>query len=274
MKKAISFLICSILIAAVASMFIAPQVHVQHQGSSAFKMALNQAVDRLENGGRIILAGTATPVAAQVLPTYDGRYTCDTYNIPGTETCDAANPMCGISGAHTSDPMGHTCVVDAYTCQMSTCDTYDSQQFTCDANNADCTSAAGGHTTEPPPYNHTCDGNTCDGVFTCDFTVDPRAPTCDAANIDCVKTTIDYAMITCNPMRPECQVNNPEHCTAQTYPTCDNASPTCVFGAECHYTTKIYDTCDGISPTCDGQPGCTNPVQRTDWGRIKHNYRK
>ncbi len=256
MKKVIALFLCPLCALLVVGLFAASQTKVQHQGSSAFNVALQQAVDRLEDGGKAVLAGTATPVqAAPLVPTYDGRYTCQTYD-PAYTTCDRV--QCNYQ--HTADPAGHTCVAGEYTCQMATCDTYDAQKYTCDVyKNPQC-GAPNQHTTEPPPYNHTCQGHTCDGTFTCDFTLDPRALTCDAGNFECVHTTFDAFMVTCNPMLPECRMNNPGHCTAQTYPTCQAGVPTCDPG---------NPACATIDPS---QPGCATPVEETTWGHIKARY--
>jgi len=62
MKKAIVFLLVPICAAFVLGLLVTPQTKVQHQDSSAFQVALQGAVDRLEGGGRVLLAGTATPV--------------------------------------------------------------------------------------------------------------------------------------------------------------------------------------------------------------------
>jgi len=116
------------------------------------------------------------------------------------------------------------------------------------------------HTVEPFPYNHTCDGHTCDGSFTCDFTLDPRAGTCDAADPACGFTTFDAFTPTCNPMLPECRINNPGHCTAENYPTCQMGFVTC-------------DPADPVCTTIDpAQPGCATPVEKTSWGQIKTLY--
>jgi hypothetical protein len=241
----------------VLSLFVSPTPKIQHQDSSAFQTALQQAVSRLEGSGKVLLAGTATPALAggAQTATFDGAYTCQTYDI-AINTCDPGRPECVV---HTADPLGHTCVGGEYTCQMATCDTYDPSMPTCDPNKTECTGAAG-HTFEPPPYNHTCEGHTCDGAFTCDFTVDPRAWTCDAADIDCLGETFDAFMETCNPMLPECQINNPHHCTAQAYDTCDPSVPTCELG---------NPDCETVDPQA---PNCGTPVERTTWGKVKVKY--
>jgi hypothetical protein len=253
-KKVIGFLLCPLCAVLLLSLIVTPQTKIYHRDSSAFQLALQQAVDRLEGGSRLLLAGTVTPVAAHPMqPTFDGRYTCETYE-QGFPTCD---PGAGCL-AHTADPQGHTCMNGEYTCQLATCDTYDSQMPTCDPNGANCNVP---HTTEPAPYNHTCEGHTCDGSFTCDFTVDPRAVTCDAADPQCLDFTFDAFMTTCDPMRPECRTNNPKgHCTAQNYPTC-------VAGVV---------TCDVADPLCvtinPAKPECATPVKETTWGQIKAKY--
>jgi hypothetical protein len=217
---------------------------------------LQQAVYRLEGGGKMLLAGTATPVvAAPQQYTYDGRYTCETYD-PAMYTCDAGLPDCQTGIEHTADPQSHTCSDEWYTCEVATCDTYDPLMVTCDPNDPCCTTCP--HTQEPPPYNHTCDGHTCDGAFTCDFTVDPRALTCDAADVDCMIPTRDAFVITCNPMKPECRLENPDHCTAEGYPTCDPSQPTC-----------DPVVCSTVDPN---DPHCGTPVKKTTWGGIKAEY--
>ncbi len=256
MKKAITLLLVPLCTVVLLSLLVTPQSRIQHQDSSAFKMALQQAVDRLEGGGKLLLAGTATPVAAagvQQEATYDGRYTCETYE-PAYPTCDPGPAGCVD---HTADPQGHTCWDELYTCQAVTCDTYDPLMVTCDPNNADCVFP---HTSEPAAFNHTCEGHTCQGTFTCDFTVDPRAPTCDAADFDCQRPTFDAFVTTCDPMKPECSVNNSGHCTAQTYPTCDAAVPTC---------DPADATCVTLDPT---DPNCTTPTKKTTWGAVKAKY--
>jgi hypothetical protein len=256
MKKAIVFLLIPICAAFVLGLLVTPQTKVQHQDSSAFQVALQGAVDRLEGSGELLLAGTATPVhAAPQQPTFDRRYTCDTYE-PGLPTCDAS------CGEHTTDPLGHTCLNEAYTCQQATCDTYDPQAFTCDRFDPACGPVPPPpHTFEPAPYNHTCDGHTCDAAFTCDFTVDPRAYTCDAADPQCEAPTFYYLQPTCNPMLPECRINNPLHCTSQAgYPTCEPGLITC-------------DPGDPLCATVDpADPRCGTPVEETTWGQIKTLY--
>lgn len=211
MKKVIGVLLFSLCTVALLSLIFAPHSKIDHQSSSAFEAALNVAIDRLESGGRTIIVGSATPVAAAALQaTYDNGYTCD----------------------------------------AATCDTYDATYLTCDRINPTC--AGNGHTYEPSPYNHTCEGYTCNAAHTCDFTADPRAETCDAANGECQQPTFNNNVVTCNPMQQECRKNNPNgFCTAVNYPTCD-----------------------GVSFTCDGQTGCTNPTERTSWGKIKSKYQE
>lgn len=253
MKRAIGFLLSPICAVLLLSLLVTPQTKTDFEDSSAFQVALQQAVDRLEGGGKLLLAGTATPVAAksEPVPTYDGRYTCETYDI-ALATCDPAMPGCL---PHTSDPQGHTCIAGEYTCDLPTCETYDAQMFTCDPNAAACVWP---HTTEPVPYNHTCDGHTCDGSFTCDFTVDPRALTCDAADPQCELATFNAFLPTCDPMRIDCRENNPHgYCTAQGYNTCELTTPTCDPG---------QPGCDTVDP---GKPGCATPVKRTTWGQVK-----
>jgi hypothetical protein len=138
---------------------------------------------------------------------------------------------------------------------VATCDTYDPHMATCDPGAAECLVQ---HTTEGTPYNHTCDGHTCDGSFTCDFTLDPRALTCDAADDECISTTYDAFAITCNPMKEECRINNPGHCTAEGYNTCDPTAPTCDPA-----------TCSTIDPN---EPGCATPIRHTTWGAVKAKY--
>ncbi|UCG53032.1 MAG: hypothetical protein JSW58_05615 [Candidatus Latescibacterota bacterium] len=256
MKRAIVLLVGPLCAIFVVSLLVAPQSKIQHQDSSAFQMALQQAVDRLEGSGKTFIAGTATPArAAPQQPTFDGRYTCDTYEQAMT-TCDPAMPGCVD---HTTDPMGHTCVHGEYTCQIATCETYDMQNTTCDVNHPDCPTVP--HTTEPPPYHHTCQGHTCDEGFTCDFTTDPRAFTCDAANSQCEDVTFNAFIPTCNPMDPACRTNNPKgYCTADNYPTCIVTQTTC----------DVADpACDTIDPT---KPGCATPTETTTWGKIKERY--
>jgi hypothetical protein len=96
--------------------------------------------------------------------------------------------------------------------------------------------------------------------LTCDFTVDPRALTCDAADPQCHFTTFDAFAPTCDPLKPECRENNPQHCTAQAYPTCDPSVPTCDPG---------NPLCTTIDPV---QPECATPVEKTSWGQIKTLY--
>jgi hypothetical protein len=246
-KNAIGLLLCSVLAVVLMAFLVQPRQKIQHDDSSAFQIALDQAIQRLEGGGAMLLAGTATPAHANPVPepTYDGKYTCDTFDQAAL-TCDPAAPGCSMAGLpHTSDPAGHTCVGGAYTCEsFSTCDTYDMQALTCDVfRDPDC-GIPGTHTCEPAPYNHTCQSVTCDGVYTCDLTVDPRAATCDAADPACATLTFDYAMATCNPMDPICRINNPGHCTSDAYYTCYS-----------------------------GPPECNNPVKKTTWGKLKHEYR-
>jgi hypothetical protein len=253
MKKAMGFFLGSICVVVLLGLLVTPQPRVQHQGSSAFDVALEQAVNRLEGGSKFLLGGAATPVDAQLQPTFDGRYTCETYEA-GLATCDPA-----ACGDHTTDPVGHTCVAGEYTCQAATCDTYDRQQLTCDPYNSACP-GPGTHTTEAAPFNHTCDGHTCDGAFTCDFTVDPREPTCDAADPNCHYTTFDAFQVTCDPMKEECRVNNPDHCTAEGYFTC---------------AVPIQITCDPGDPACptiDPAQGCATATEHTTWGQIKTLY--
>jgi hypothetical protein len=133
---------------------------------------------------------------------------------------------------------------------------------TCDPNDGVCNVP---HTTEPAPYNHTCDGGTCDGHFTCDFTVDPRAETCDAADPLCQAThgpiTFNHYQPTCDPMNPGCRLNNPKHCTAQepgAYLTCDPSVTTCDATAGCE--------------TVDPVPPCATPTKWTTWGQLKDLY--
>lgn len=257
-RRAIGFLLGPICAALLVSLLVTPQPRPHHEDSSAFQTALQQAVDRLESGGRLLLAGTATPVLAGVQqPTYDGRYTCDTYEVTML-TCDPAGGLCP---AHTSDPQGHTCVAGEYTCDLPTCDTYDPQQLTCDTNDPACGGPAL-HTFEPPPYNHTCDSYTCDGHFTCDFTVDPRAETCDAADPMCMRTTFDAFIVTCNVMLPECRQNNPDACTALNYPTCTPGVPTC---------DPIDPACATVDPS---DPACWTPTETTTWGQVKAKYQQ
>lgn len=252
MKKAMGLLLVPLCTVVMVSLFITPQPKIQHQDSSAFQLALQQAVNRLEGGGKLLLAGTATPAAAvEPIPTYDGGYTCETYDA-AMMTCD---PQAGCL-EHTADPAGHTCVNEMYTCQVATCDTYDPMMETCDPNSADC---AVPHTTEPAPFNHTCDGHTCDGAFTCDFTVDPRAMTCDAADYDCERPTFNVYEPTCDWMREECRINNPRACTAEQYETCDPSVPTCDA------------SCATVDPN---DPNCGTPVEQTTWGAVKAKYSK
>jgi hypothetical protein len=131
--------------------------------------------------------------------------------------------------------------------------------MTCDPNSAACGTPGGLHTFEQAPYNHTCDGHTCDGAFTCDFTVDPRAETCDAADPQCHYTTFDAFMITCNPMKEECRINNPGHCTAEGYDTCDPTLPTC-----------DPVNCATFDPNL---PECGTPTEQTTWGGVKAIFR-
>jgi hypothetical protein len=253
-KKAIGLLLIPLCTVLVLSLLVTPQSRIQHQDSSAFGLALQRAVDRLEGGSKVLLAGTATPVAAMVpAATYDGAYTCDTYE-PAMLTCDPAQGC----AEHTMDAMAHTCSNEMYTCQVATCDTYDPQMVTCDPNGAEC---AVPHTSEPAAYNHTCDGHTCDGAFTCDFTVDPRALTCDAANVDCAGPTFNHNEVTCNPMQDECQLPF-NQCTAQQYPTCEPGVATCDPGDP---------ACATVDPS---DPRCGTPVKQTTWGKVKAEYRQ
>jgi hypothetical protein len=210
-----------------------------------------------------MMNATAPPVVAQTSSaTFDGRYTCDTY-APNFPTCQPGHPDCPFAGVtHTADPNGHTCRAQ-YTCQMATCQTYDSQAYTCDPNRPDCRPATG-HTTEMPPYGHTCDGQTCDGSFTCDFTADPRGQTCDAADPLCQRPTFNAFEPTCNPMQLGCRHNNPGACTAQpTNPTCSGLPPcgpptsdprsvTC-DAMQCYTVSPTQPTCDPAGVTCNGQ---------------------
>jgi hypothetical protein len=254
-KKVIGIIIGSVCTVFVLSLLIAPQPKIHHQDSSAFGLALDLAVGRLEGARDVLATGTATPAGAQVSnPTFDGAYTCETFEVAGGAiTCDAGDPACPGAGLpHTADPLGHTCVSGAYTCEVMTCDTYDPQALTCDAFNPQCGPVPPPpHTFEPPPYNHTCEGHTCDGAFTCDFTVDPRAFTCDAASPNCVELTFQHTLLTCDPLNINCRTNNPKgFCTAANYPTCD-----------------------GISLTCDNSPGCTTATERSTWGQVKDKYK-
>jgi hypothetical protein len=118
------------------------------------------------------------------------------------------------------------------------------QGYTCDVyKNPEC-GTPNCHTTEPAPYNHTCEAVTCDGVYTCDLTVDPRSETCNAADPDCQAPTYQHDQATCNPMDMVCRFNNPGHCTADNYLTCYS-----------------------------GPPECDTPVKHTNWGKIKNQYR-
>lgn len=187
-KKAIGTLICSLCTVILFALLIIPQSRVQHEDSSAFQMALNLVVERLEASGETILHSTATPVAADIL------------SVGTTE--------------------------NGYTCDTPTCDTYDKYVITCDESKTECTGT--GHTFEPKPYNHTCDGHTCDGKFTCDITADPRAETCNAQYAVCKEPTFNGVDATCNPLYQEFRQNNPKgFCTAVKYPTCDGDNPTC-----------------------------------------------
>jgi hypothetical protein len=182
---------------------------------------------------------------------------CHVTASPNQLTCNPLDPSCGVTcnpndiNCHpttcppqpTCDPTGATCS-GAYTCQFPTCETYDAHKFTCDRTRPEC--AGAGHTTEPPPYSHTCQGPTCDHSFTCDITADPRSYTCDAANTLCVKPTFNAYVLTCNPMLPECRINNPQHCTSQIYHTCQSGVPEC--------------------PPVG--------VKGTTWGQVKEKYKK
>ena len=254
MKRALGLLIVPRCAVVILSLLVTPQSRIQHQDSSAFTMALQQAVDRLEGGGKILLAGTVTPVVAAPLEcTTDGGYTCDTYD-PLMTTCD---PAAGCAGL-TVDPQGLTCRDEMYTCQVATCDTYDMRMATCDHNSAEC---AAQHTLEAKPYDHTCDGQTCNGAFTCDFTVDPRALTCDAADPDCSVPTFNHIELTCNPMQDGCKFPWNE-CTADQYPTCESGIQTCDPGDP---------SCATVDPT---DPTCGTPVKQTTWGAVKAEYLK
>lgn len=233
MRKRIAFLCGCFCVAVIFVVLATPEPKVHHAGSSAFTAALDAAVTRLEHGGRAVTGATAVVMNA----------TAPAVVAQGTQT------------------------YDAYTCEAATCDTYNPQVPTCDAQNPACRPPGGVHTTEPPPYNHTCEGQTCDGSFTCDFTADPRAPTCDAARTDCIHETFNAYVPTCDPLRPECRGNNPGACTVQaTYPTCSGAacppptsdprSVTC--DAHCGPTTDPgQPTCDPAGPTCSPtQPTC------------------
>src|SRR2546426_2612177 len=145
MQKVIAVLCGCCCVALLVTAVVSPRTRVHHEASSAYTAALDQAVERLEKGGRAVLGATAVmmnatepAVTAQGAATSDGRYTCDTYNAT-QPTCQGA-----VCPTHTADPNGHTCRA-AYTCQMATCQTYDPQSVTCDPNRADC---AVQHTTE------------------------------------------------------------------------------------------------------------------------------
>lgn len=252
-RRAIGLLLAPLCAVVILSLLVTPQSKIQHQDSSAFGKALQQAVYRLEGGSKMLLAGTATPVLAAAAQqcTFDGRYTCETYD-PVMTTCD---PGTGCID-HTAEPQGHTCSNEWYTCQIATCDTYDPQMATCDPNSAECCYP---HTAEPEGMNHTCDGHTCDRAFTCDYTVDPRWPTCNAAYVDCTVPTRDAFVMTCNPMQEECRLENPDHCTSDMYPTCDPSQPTC--------DPVICETVDPNSPHCG------TPVRQTTWGGVKAIFR-
>jgi hypothetical protein len=279
LKKAIGFVLGPVCVVLLVSLLITPQTKSLHEDSSAFQVALDQAVARLEGGGKALLAGTATPVvAAPAECTWDpDSYTCDTYEPAGFFTCEPAQQTCDVSciPPHTADPIGLTCKggPPAYTCDFATCETYDMQVMTCDHNNPQCGPVETSdpppcepghqHTSEFAPYGHTCYGHTCDAGFTCDFTADPRAGTCDAADPLCQLPTFQHDVTTCDPMDPLCRMHNPKgYCTAANYPwgTCDGAQ-----------------TCDPLEPGCTTvdpqEPGCATPIERTTWGKVKSKYK-
>ena len=262
MRKLIQVLCACCCVAVVTAVLASRPVRIHHESSSAFPTALQAAVDRLENGGRAVMGATAVmmnatapAVVAQNSPvTFDGRYTCETYS-PNFPTCQQG-PACPFAGlTHTADPNGHTCRAQ-YTCQMVTCQTYDHQAMTCDPNQPICRPPTG-HTTEPPPYGHTCDGQTCDGSFTCDFTADPRGSTCDAAHPLCQRPTFNAFEPTCNPMLPQCRYNNPGACTAQPMnPTCSGLPPCGPMTSDprsvtCDPLVCSTPTSNPTQPTCD-----------------------
>ena len=223
MQRVIAVLCGCCCVALLVTALTTPQPRVRHESSSAFTVALESAVGRLENGGRaalgataVMMNATAPAVVAQGTPTFEG-----------------------------------------YTCQTATCNTYNPQQPTCDRGNPMCLPPGATHTAEPPPYNHTCEGQTCDGSFTCDFTADPRSETCDAANTVCVRPTFSAYQPTCDPFQPDCRRNNPGACTVQPN------NPTC-SGAACPvYTSDPRSvTCDPATPGCGGGP-TTDPLQQT-----------
>jgi len=236
MKKFIVVLLSCCCAVVLANLIATSQVRVNHQHSSAFNAALVSAVDRLENGARaaagataVMMNATAPGANAQVGgPTFNGRYTCETYQGPNQPRCNGTE--------HTVESFRYTC----NTAPGATCQTYDVSQFTCDPNRPDC---GGAHTTEPPPYNHTCQAVTCDGSHTCDFTVDPRALTCDRGN-ECSEVTLNSNHLTCDPTRPQCRGKNPLACTIQAGCTSDGAA-----------------TCDPVAPGCG--PYTTDPRSAT-----------
>jgi len=170
-----------------------------------------------------------------------------------------------------------------------TCETYNIDKPTCDANNAAC-SWIYPHTVDPA--GHTCisgaytceDFATCDTYdmqgYTCDVYQDPEcgspdchttepAPynhTCEAITCDGVYTcdiTVDPRSETCNVADPDCQAPTYRHDTA----TCNPMDMVCRFNNPGHCTAQSYLTC------YSGPPECDTPVQRTNWGKIKNRYR-
>jgi hypothetical protein len=253
MQKVIAVLCGCCLVALTVTAVLTPQPKVHHADSTAYTAALSSAVDRLEHSNRTVLGATAILL-------------------------NAAAPAALAQGAPT---------FEGYTCQAPTCDTYNPQRPTCERTNPIC-SGSGVHTTEPPPYDHTCQGQTCDGSFTCDFTADPRAPTCDAANTSCQQPTFNAFQSTCDPLQPACRPNNPGACTAQpNNPTCSGAAcPTHTSdprSVTCDASNPVCPpltsnpgqvTCDPAFPTCDqSNPLCRVGASGTTWGKVKDSYR-
>jgi len=198
-------------------------------------------------------SATCDPAYCQP-PTYDGRYTCETYQGPGMPRCIGVNHTIQAQGAYTcSSPACMTYDAGRPTCdtnQPACRPTYDPATLTCDASRMTCDGSSPNchprHTMEPPGSNVTCQtSHTCDKGFTCDLTSDPRAFTCDAANPQCQRATYNAFMATCNPLQIGCRINNPGACTTQFYETCQRGNPHC--------------------PPVG--------VEGTTWGKVKEKYR-
>lgn len=248
-------------VALALAVLVAPRARVRHDDSPAFTASLASAVDRLENGSRAIQGATAVllnataPAAAAQGMTMAGQLTCAAaqYTCNARYTCDTYDPnQPGCRVMPTSGPAVHTCQIGAYTCQSFTCQTYDPKFFTCDASETHCPA----HTMQLDP--HTCQAP-CN-QFTFDITRDPRRLTCDAAEPACSSTTFRYNEPTCYP-------SDQSQCFSYQA-ACKTIEFVCAPGFPYRpCTSQVYSTCD------PNNPACTVGVERTDWGKIKSDYR-